>query len=122
MITGLFCADCKVWKYKRSDAEDIYPELENVQLHELKNQQIFHTDGATLEVVHTPGHTTDHCILVLKETQDVFSGDCILGEGTAVFEDLFDYMKSLENIIDINPSTIFPGHGNVVEVSLMLHF
>lgn len=109
---------CKIWKYPRSDGEDSYPELLNgLNVNALKNGQIFHTDGvAELKVLHTPGHTTDHCILFMQETKELFSGDCVLGEGTAVFEDLYDYMKSLELILNENPTVIYPAHGNILKV------
>lgn len=113
-----FFLGCNIWKYPRSDDEDSYPELLNdLKLKPLKDGQIFCTDGVKeLKVLHTPGHTTDHCILFMQDTKEIFSGDCVLGEGTAVFEDLHDYMKSLNLILNLSPSLIYPGHGNIVKV------
>ncbi|XP_064597777.1 endoribonuclease LACTB2-like isoform X1 [Liolophura sinensis] len=103
-----------IWKYKRVSQSDVDLGGE-LRYDFVDDNKILRTDGATLRAVHTPGHTEDHMILYLEEENAVFSGDCILGEGTTVFEDLYTYMKSLETILSLQPRVIYPGHGPVIE-------
>lgn len=103
-----------VWKLPRSPNDDVSDDEKSIQWEPLKDEQIVEVEGAKLQVKYTPGHTSDHVCLLLQDENTLFSGDCILGEGTTVFEDLYDYMLSLDKILKIQPNTIYPGHGPVV--------
>ncbi|KAH3802231.1 endoribonuclease LACTB2-like [Dreissena polymorpha] len=103
----------RVSKFKRFEQQD--EPISPVEYTFVENKHIFNTEGATLRAIHTPGHTEEHMVLYLEEENAVFSGDTILGESTAVFEDLHSYMASLQKILDLKPSRIYPGHGIVLQ-------
>ena len=77
--------------------------------------QTFKTEGATLRAFHSPGHAVDHMALVLEEENAMFTGDNVLGHGTAVFEDLATYIDSLERMQHQFTGRGYPAHGAVLE-------
>jgi glyoxylase-like metal-dependent hydrolase (beta-lactamase superfamily II) len=71
-----------------------------------------------LQVLHTPGHESGHCCFYESGDQVLFSGDHILGYGTAVIRppdgNMTEYMRSLEKLLEFKISLILPGHGPLV--------
>ena len=87
-----------------------------------------------LEVLYTPGHSADSICLYLPIDRALYTADTVLGHGTAVFEDLAAYMKSLNNMLRFNNETrnqgegekadglklsvaydtLYPGHGDIL--------
>lgn len=59
--------------------------------------------------------TTCKMCFRLEEESSLLAGDNILGEGSAVFEDLHMYMSSLAKMQSFNPTRLYCGHGPVVE-------
>ncbi|KAK9712004.1 hypothetical protein K7432_007422 [Basidiobolus ranarum] len=98
--------------YKR-----IYPERDNPEwkFENIEDGQVFSVEGATLIAYHTPGHAKDHFVFKLNEENSLFAGDNVLGQGTAVFENLKEYVDSLSRMLTLKPKIIYPGHGPVVE-------
>jgi glyoxylase-like metal-dependent hydrolase (beta-lactamase superfamily II) len=81
------------------------------------NDRIAFADGE-LHVLHTPGHESGHCCFYEGSDKVLFSGDNILGYGTAVIHppdgNMTDYMKTLERLLGFNIALILPGHGPLV--------
>ncbi|KAL0101608.1 hypothetical protein PUN28_019026 [Cardiocondyla obscurior] len=118
LVKRLFPSDTQpiVWKIPRSPNDtDRSDDEKSIQWEPLTNDQVVEVEGAKLQIKYTPGHTSDHACLLLQDDNVLFSGDCILGEGTSVFEDLHDYMLSLRKILELKPKMIYPGHGPVLD-------
>jgi glyoxylase-like metal-dependent hydrolase (beta-lactamase superfamily II) len=71
-----------------------------------------------LATVQTPGHTSDHVAFFEHESGALFTGDTVLGRGTSFIDppdgDLAQYLRSLRRLLDLDPRSIYPGHGPVV--------
>jgi glyoxylase-like metal-dependent hydrolase (beta-lactamase superfamily II) len=80
-------------------------------------------DGLELEVIATPGHTTDSTCFRLVADGSLLSGDTILGRGTTVIAHpdgvLGPYLDSLAHIRELIEeglvARILPGHGPVID-------
>jgi glyoxylase-like metal-dependent hydrolase (beta-lactamase superfamily II) len=79
-------------------------------------------DGLEIEVLATPGHTTDSTCFLLGAERTLLSGDTILGRGTTVIAHpdgvLGPYLDSLAHIRELVEEglveRILPGHGPVI--------
>jgi glyoxylase-like metal-dependent hydrolase (beta-lactamase superfamily II) len=81
------------------------------------NDRLSFGDGE-LNVLHTPGHESGHCCFYESDEKILFSGDNILGYGTAVIHppdgNMTDYLRSLERLLGFDISLILPGHGPLI--------
>ena len=73
------------------------------------------------EVIETPGHTADH-ISMFKDGI-LFCGDAAMNGFPSIkrtiiwIENLDDYMRSWEKMIELNPKMVYPAHGKPFQTS-----
>jgi len=81
-------------------------------------------DLTSLHFLFTPGHTADSIAIYFPLDNALFTADTVLGYGSTVFEDLGQYMGSLQKMYDYNNTLaegmpkytqLYPGHGPVVK-------
>ena len=79
------------------------------------DKQILKRNNYSLEVIHTPGHLSNHICFSVKEKNVLFSGDHVMGWATTLISppdgDLGSFMKSLEKLLDRDDQIYYPGHG-----------
>jgi len=87
----------------------------------LRDGDVIEATEYHLQVVHTPGHASNHLCFLLPEERTLFSGDHIMQGSTVVISppdgDMRTYLASLERLKQIRPRlrTIAPGHGHLIE-------
>ena len=83
------------------------------------DKQVIKKNDYTIEVIHTPGHLSNHICLSIKEKKALFSGDHVMGWATTLISppdgDLGSFMKSLEKLSKRDEQVYYPGHGKPVK-------
>ena len=82
----------------------------------LNDADIIKTDEYTLEVIHTPGHASNHLCFLIKELNCLITGDHIVDGSTVVIGppdgNMADYLESLNKLFKYKIDCLAPGHGN----------
>lgn len=85
----------------------------------LENGEIFETPEFELEVIHTPGHASNHLCYFHEHLNWLFTGDHIISGSTVVIDppdgNMSDYLSSLERLMDTVLTAIAPGHGELID-------
>jgi glyoxylase-like metal-dependent hydrolase (beta-lactamase superfamily II) len=85
----------------------------------LQDGDVLTVGGLEIQVVGTPGHTSDSLAFAIPADSAILTGDTILGRGTAVIAhpdgDLGDYFGSLARLAALaqaqESAWVLPGHG-----------
>jgi glyoxylase-like metal-dependent hydrolase (beta-lactamase superfamily II)/8-oxo-dGTP pyrophosphatase MutT (NUDIX family) len=82
-------------------------------------ERIMLAPGSTLQVLHTPGHASNHLCYRLEEEQLLFTGDHVMQSSTVVINppdgDMAAYLQALRALIPLPLRWIAPGHGFLMD-------
>jgi glyoxylase-like metal-dependent hydrolase (beta-lactamase superfamily II)/8-oxo-dGTP pyrophosphatase MutT (NUDIX family) len=84
----------------------------------LEDGDVVQVDGVQLQVVHTPGHASNHLCYLLPETRMLFTGDHVVQGSTVVIAppdgNMNAYLRSLERLKSLDVAILAPGHGYLI--------
>ena len=80
--------------------------------------EVFETDEFRLQIIHTPGHASNHVCYLQNELDWLYTGDHIMNGSTVVIDppdgNMSAYLQSLERLKDFSIKAIAPGHGDLL--------
>jgi glyoxylase-like metal-dependent hydrolase (beta-lactamase superfamily II) len=75
-------------------------------------------DGVDIEVIHTPGHASNHVCFLHTQLNWVFTGDHVIDGSTVVINppdgNMKHYLQSLAKVKAARPAALAPGHGELI--------
>lgn len=75
--------------------------------------------GTRVEVLHTPGHASDHLCLWLPDDGLLLTGDQVMHGSTVVIfppeGDVRIYLQQLERLLALHPTRLAPAHGQLFD-------
>lgn len=84
-----------------------------------EHNEVLITAGATLRVLHTPGHTSNHLCYLLESERLLFTGDHIMQGSTVVISppdgNLQAYLDSLQALLREDLDWLAPAHGFLMD-------
>jgi glyoxylase-like metal-dependent hydrolase (beta-lactamase superfamily II) len=101
------------------DSKETSPELEEVELRvpDITFEQgdmLLHLGGKSLQMVLTPGHTTDSTVVYVREDKVLLASDTVMPLPYFVWGSREEFIASLERVLDFNMDSIVQGHGEVL--------
>jgi glyoxylase-like metal-dependent hydrolase (beta-lactamase superfamily II) len=91
-----------------------------VRWHPLTDGEQVPAGDSAVVAVHTPGHSPDHLCFWHQESRQLFCGDLAWKGSTVVIPpshggDVTAYLSSLERVLQLEPRTMLPAHGVVID-------
>jgi glyoxylase-like metal-dependent hydrolase (beta-lactamase superfamily II) len=82
------------------------------------DKEIFETNEFRLQMIHTPGHASNHVCYLQADLDWLYTGDHIMNGSTVVIDppdgDMSHYLASLRKLKEYSIKAIAPGHGDLL--------
>ncbi len=103
----------------RSPPEGAHQDMTFIPDRVLEDGDRLAIDGVDIEVIHTPGHASNHVCYLHTDLNWIFTGDHVIDGSTVVIDppdgNMKHYIEALAKVRDLKPAALAPGHGELIE-------